>query len=70
MKSNLIRSQGTEKGLERPSRWERTALASGILFVAIQIATIAFTAVFFATTHPWTPHPERPQGASSKRRPW
>ncbi len=49
---NLIRSQQTVEGTERPSRWERPALANGILFAAVQIATIAFTAVFFATTHP------------------
>jgi len=40
------------KGPEEPSRWERPALASGLLFVAVQIATTVFTAVFFATTHP------------------
>ena len=37
---------------ERPSRWERPALASGLLFVVVQLVTIAFTAAFFATTHP------------------
>lgn len=51
---NLIRSQQTVEGPDRPSRWERPALASGILFAAVQFATVAFTAVFFATTHPPT----------------
>jgi hypothetical protein len=41
-----------EKIFERPSRWERPALACGILFAAVQIATIAFTVGFFLTTHP------------------
>jgi hypothetical protein len=56
MTSSLIRSERTERGLERP------ALASGIRFVAVQIATLAFTAVFFATTHP--PMDASPQEAA------
>jgi hypothetical protein len=50
--SGTIGGEGNAGGSELPSRWERPALASGILFVVVQIATIAFTAVFFATTHP------------------
>jgi hypothetical protein len=52
MTSSLIRSERTEKGLGQPFRWERLALASGLLFVAIQIATVAFNVAFFLTTHP------------------
>jgi hypothetical protein len=42
----------SEKEFERPSRWERQALASGILFAGVQIATLAFTVAFFLTSHP------------------
>ncbi len=52
MTSDLTRSKQTEKLLGRPFRWERLALASGILFVAVQIATVAFNVAFFLTTHP------------------
>ncbi len=52
MASSTIHNEPNAKVSERPSRWERPALASGLLFAAVQIATIAFTAVFFATTHP------------------
>jgi hypothetical protein len=52
MTSSLVRSERTEKELGRPLRWERLALASGLLFVAIQIATVAFNVAFFLTTHP------------------
>jgi Domain of unknown function (DUF4386) len=52
MTSSLIRSERTEKEPGRPLRWERLALASGLLFVAIQIATVAFNVAFFLTTHP------------------
>ena len=52
MTSNLTRSKQTEKLLGWPFRWERLALASGILFVAVQIATVAFNVAFFLTTHP------------------
>ena len=52
MTSSLIRSERTRKGPEQPSRWERLTLTSGILFAAVQTAMVAFTAVFFATTHP------------------
>jgi hypothetical protein len=52
MTSSLTRGKPAQKGLGRQFRWERVALASGILFVAVQIATIAFNVVFFATTHP------------------
>jgi hypothetical protein len=52
MTSNLIRSERSERGAEQASRWERLALASGLLFVAVQIATIVFNVSFFATTHP------------------
>jgi hypothetical protein len=50
--SSMIRGERHAGVSELPSRWERLALVSGILFVAVQIATIAFTAAFFATTHP------------------
>lgn len=52
MTSSLIRSRETEKGLGGPFRWERPALVSGILFVAVQLATVAFNVAFFLTTHP------------------
>ncbi|MDQ4001710.1 MAG: DUF4386 domain-containing protein [Actinomycetota bacterium] len=52
MTSKFMRSEQTEKGLRQPFRWERLALASGILFAAVQIATVAFNVVFFLTTHP------------------
>jgi hypothetical protein len=52
MTSSLIRSRETERGPGWPFRWERVALASGILFVAVQIATLAFNVAFFLTTHP------------------
>ena len=52
MTSSLIRSERIQEGPEQLSRWERLSLASGILFAAVQIAMVAFTAVFFATTHP------------------
>ena len=52
MTSSLMRSRQTEKGLGEPFRWERAALASGILFVAVQIANIVVTAAYFATAHP------------------
>jgi hypothetical protein len=52
MTSSLIRSERTEKELGRPLRWERLALASGLLFVVVQIATVAFNVAFFLTRHP------------------
>lgn len=52
MTSKFMRSEQTEKGRRQPFRWERLALASGILFAAVQIATVAFNVVFFLTTHP------------------
>ncbi len=52
MASSVIQTGQAQKEFGQPSRWERRSLASGLLFVAVQIATIAFTAVFFATTHP------------------
>jgi hypothetical protein len=52
MTANLARSDQIAKELERPSRWERPALAAGILFVAVQIAAVAFNVAFFLTTHP------------------
>jgi hypothetical protein len=52
MTSGLIRSERTEKGLGGTFRWERVALASGILFVAVQVATVVFNVAFFLTTHP------------------
>ncbi len=52
MTSKFMRSEQTEKGPRQPFRWERLALASGILFAAVQIATVAFNVVFFLTTHP------------------
>jgi hypothetical protein len=52
MTSGLIRSERTEKGLGGTFRWERVALASGILFVAVQFATVVFNVAFFLTTHP------------------
>ncbi len=52
MISSLTRSRRTEKPLGWPVRWERLALASGTLVVAVQLATVAFNVVFFATTHP------------------
>jgi len=52
MTSSLARSRRTEKPLGWPFRWERLALASGIFFVAAQIATLAFNVAFFLTTHP------------------
>jgi hypothetical protein len=57
MTSNLMRSKQIEKRHGWSFQWERLALASGILFVAVQIATLAFNVVFFLTTHP-------PMGAS------
>ena len=62
MTSRLIRSEGTGRGLGQPSRWERLSLSNGILFAAVQMVTIAFTAVFFATTHP--PMDASPQEAA------
>lgn len=62
MTSSLIRSRQTEKGLRGAFRWERLALASGILFVAVQIATVAFNVAFFLTTHP--PMDASPQEAA------
>lgn len=52
MTSSLIRSERTDKGLGGTFPWERVALASGILFVAAQIATVASNVIFFLTTHP------------------
>jgi hypothetical protein len=52
MTSSSARSRQSENGLGWPSRWERLALASGILFAAVQIATLAFDVAFFLTTHP------------------
>jgi hypothetical protein len=52
MASNLMQSKHTEKRHGWTFQWERLALASGILFVAVQIATVAFNVVFFLTTHP------------------
>jgi hypothetical protein len=52
MTSSLIRSERTEKELGRPLRWERLALASGLLFVVVQIATVAFNVAFFLARHP------------------
>jgi hypothetical protein len=52
MTASLIRDDRTEKGLGRPYPWERLTLASGLLFVANQIATVAFNVAFFLTTHP------------------
>ncbi len=52
MTPSLIRRERTEKGLRRPFRWERLALGGGLLFVATQIATVAFNVAFFLTTHP------------------
>jgi hypothetical protein len=52
MTSGLIRSERTEKGLGGTFRWERVALASGLLFVAVQVATVVFNVAFFLTTHP------------------
>ena len=52
MTSSLIWSERTEKELGRPLRWERLALASGLLFVVVQIATVAFNVAFFLTRHP------------------
>lgn len=37
---------------EQPSRWERLALASGIVFAVLQIAAIIFTAVFLLSQLP------------------
>ncbi len=62
MTSSLTRSEGTERVLGQPSRWERLSLSNGILFAAVQMVTIAFTAVFFATTHP--PMDASPQEAA------
>jgi hypothetical protein len=62
MTSSLTRSKHTQKGYGWSLQWERLSLASGILFVAVQIATLAFTAVFFATTHP--PMDASPQEAA------
>ncbi len=50
--SSLIRNKRTVHASEQPSRWERPALASGLIFAAVQLAMVAFTAAFFATTHP------------------
>jgi hypothetical protein len=52
MTSSMIRSERTEKELGQPLRWERLALASGLLFVVVQIATVAFNVTFFLTRHP------------------
>ena len=52
MTSGTIRGEQSVAVPGVPSRWERRALVSGILFVVVQVATIAFTAFFFATTHP------------------
>ena len=52
MTSGTIRGEQGSTVPGVPSRWERRALTSGILFVVVQVATIAFTAFFFATTHP------------------
>jgi hypothetical protein len=52
MTSSLTRSRRTEIGLGGPFRWEQVALASGILFVAAQIATLVINVAFFLTTHP------------------
>jgi hypothetical protein len=59
MTSKLVKS---ERGTERPSRWERVALASGLLFAIVQFATLAFNVSFFATTHP--PMDASPQEAA------
>ncbi|HSH79708.1 MAG TPA: hypothetical protein VLA19_14385 [Herpetosiphonaceae bacterium] len=37
---------------EHPSRWERAALASGVLFAVLQIAAIGFVAVFVLSQLP------------------
>lgn len=52
MTTSTVRSELAQKGAAQTSRWERLALASGLLFVVVQIAMIAFTGVFFATSHP------------------
>jgi hypothetical protein len=52
MTSGLTQSKHIEKGHGWSFHWERLALASGILFVAVQIATVAFNVAFFLTTHP------------------
>jgi hypothetical protein len=52
MTSSLTRSRRIEIGLGGPFRWEQVALASVILFVAAQIATLVFNVAFFLTTHP------------------
>ena len=52
MTSNLMRSKQIEKRHGWSFQWERLALAGGILFVAVQIATLAFNVVFFLTAHP------------------
>jgi hypothetical protein len=52
MTSRVVRSELTREGCARSSRWERFALTSGLLFAVVQIVTIAFSAVFFATSHP------------------
>lgn len=52
MTSNSTRSGQTGIELRGLSRWDRLALASGILFVAVQLMTVAFNIAFFLTTHP------------------
>jgi len=45
---------------EQPSRWERAALASGIVFAVLQIVAIVFVTVFLLSQLPpvGTPLPE------------
>lgn len=48
MTTSQIRSERTMEGREQPSCWERTALAGGIAFSALQLAAevFAFAAIF------------------------
>ena len=50
MTSSLILGEQLVKGPEWPSRWEQLALASGILFAAVKIATLAFNVAFLLAT--------------------
>ena len=62
MRSSVIPSEQMKRSLGQPFRWERVALVSGIVFVAVQIVTIAFNVAFFLTTHP--PMDASPQEAA------
>ncbi len=51
-KADLIMTSRSYDTHEQPSRWERPALASGVLFAVLQIAAIGFVAVFVLSKLP------------------